>query len=202
LLIQLRRLACTTAVIAALSVVPAAEAQAQQPEPSSSMGEVASADLEASVSSTLKANPGSVRTGPNTVLLEPGVMWVLPSEREASVRGLTGCPAGWLCGWTNADFAGGMMAIQQGTYVDYINWWWNTSTFEVRFCDHFTHCDLGPGTWNGISNSISSVLNNTSVLWAPFYSLRNKANYYAYRGSPASYVGAKWNDSFTEACAC
>jgi hypothetical protein len=205
LYVRLRQLASATALVLALTAVPAGAAHAQsddtgvpQAQAQSSTSRDISFDLETSVSDTLEANPGSVRMGENAILLEQGVMWSLPADGEVGTQHLSHCPSGWLCGWIHDDFQGAMMAVQQGTYADLTDWYWNQHTLEVRRC-----CNLSPGgTWWPVSHKITSVLNNTSLTWAPFYSHRNFENYYAYRGAPAAYVGAKWNDSFTAMCAC
>lgn len=190
-----------TALIMALSAVPAVEARAQSDETVRD----SSVDLETSVSEILDANPGSVRLDDNDVLLEPGVMWSLPSDGDDGAVGaqaLADCPAGWLCGWTHADYEGGRIAVQQGVYLHFLNWYWNEDNYQVKECDPL-NCSLGPGRWRFLTNSITSVFNNTwSITWAPFYSPRNNANYYALRGAPEDYVGSKWNDSFTEMCGC
>lgn len=197
------------ALITTLSAIPAVEAHAQseetvtQAQPSISQDD--SFDLEASVNEILEANPGSTRVGDNDILLEPGLMWSLPSDGEVGAQALADCPAGWLCGWTNVDYAGGRMAVQQGDHEHFLTWYWDDTApnYRVKQCRIINPCDLGSGDWQYLTNSISSVYNNTwSITWAPFYSPRNNANYYALRGAPARYVGAMWNDSFTEMCGC
>lgn len=189
-----RRLAGTITLIAMFSAIPAVQAQARPQEDAPS-------NFETSVTETLEANPGSVRLGEDDVLLASGVMWTVPNGDTGS-RALRDCPSGWLCGWTHADYAGGRMAVREGVYVHFLNWYWDANDYRVKECP-VGFCELGPGNWRPLSNSITSVFNNTwNVVWAPFYSPRNGANYYAFRGAPAPYVDAKWNDSFTEMCAC
>ncbi|MEO3927705.1 peptidase inhibitor family I36 protein [Micromonosporaceae bacterium B7E4] len=176
------------AAIGALVPLPAAAAGSQ---PVSAMQPPGMAE-------TLKANPGSVRTGENTVLLKPGVMVALPSNGDVTTQSLGQCPAGWLCGWVDSDYRGAMYGIRQGDHIDFLYWWYNPYNGATVYDDWGS-----PGPeWRRWGNSITSVYNNTSLLWTPFYSYRNGENFYARRGAPSPYVGAKWNDSFTKACAC
>jgi hypothetical protein len=153
-----------------------------------------------SVRLTLEANPGSTRTGDNTVLVRPGIAVTLSSAGEVTTQAAGQCPRGWLCAWPDYNFGGGMLAIQQGVYISYGYWWYNVNNGAVMYDDW----QGGPGAeWRSFANNITSVYNNTnSAAWAPFYSYRNHANYYAANGSPAPYVGDTWNNSFTAACAC
>lgn len=98
-----------------------------------------------------------------------------------------------------------MLAVRDGVYIDYSKWFWDTATFEVVDCrggctwPHWYHIQYV----HRFDLNITSVYNNThTVTWAPFWSPRNNANYYARNGAPAAYVGSQWNDSFTAACAC
>ena len=188
------------ATAATVGVVPAGAAQAPTPEPAAT-ADAGSFDVEASVDAMLAANPGSVQTGPNTVLLEPGVMWVIPTEGEVGTQGLNACPDGWLCGWMHADYEGGLMGIHQGVHVFLHDYWWNPYTNVVKYCSPLNPC--GPSDqWRSVAGEITSVYNRTDLTWTPFWSERNKANFYALRDAPSPYVGAKWNDSFTKMCAC
>jgi hypothetical protein len=204
--VRLRQLASTTALILALSAVPAVEAHAQpdetaapqrQAQPSAS--DSVASDLESSVAGTLEANPGSVRTGENTILLQPGIMAVLASDGEVGPQRASDCPPGWLCAWPHSDFRGPMFGVRQGQYIEYRNWSWNDNG-GIANCGYWITC-AGSG-WHHYYENITSIFNNTSSTWAAFYSLRNGENYLAYRGAPSGHVGSKWNDSFTAACAC
>jgi hypothetical protein len=154
------------------------------------------------IAETLRANPGSVQIGEDAILLRPGVMTVLPSRNATSALAAgdpNRCPRGWTCAWSDTDFRGAMLGLQEGVYTDYVYWWFNAAG------NVFYHAGSNPdpGNLQSFSNSASSVFNNTyNLLWAPFYSWRNNKNYYAYRGAPAAYVGSQWNDSFTAACGC
>lgn len=205
--VRLRQMLGAAALMLTSTTVPAVVAHAQtdetgvpgaQGQPSASDG-VAS-DLETSVARTLEANPGSARTGESTVSLQPGIMAALP-DGEVGIQAAGNCPHGWLCAWPHSDFRGPMLGVRQGTYIPYWEWAWNSRTGEVRQCVMSVHC---PGSdWHSYFESITSIFNNTySITWAPFYSPRNGQNYYAYIGAPSGYVGSRWNDSFSAACAC
>jgi hypothetical protein len=162
---------------------------------SSGAAAAASPAMPSGMAETLEANPGSVRSGKNTVLVKPGVMVVLPSDGAMAV---SDCPVGWLCTWPHSDYRGGMLAIQQGVYLQFYYWWYHDNGGVT----YHAWDDPGPG-WHTFAQAVTSVFNNThSVTWAPLYSHRNQQNYYALRGAPTGYVGAKWNDSFTAMCAC
>jgi hypothetical protein len=183
-------LAALIATGSALSVAPVGAA-------------ASSARMEQStIAETLRVNPGSVQIGADTVLLRPGVMTVLPSSTTMSTAAAgdpNRCPRGWTCAWTDTNFRGAMLGIREGVYTDYYYWWYNSS----GAISYWPGSNPNPAVLRSFSNNASSVFNNTyNLVWAPFYSFRNKANYYAYRGAPAAYVGSKWNDSFTSACGC
>jgi Peptidase inhibitor family I36 len=152
------------------------------------------------VAEMLNANPGSVRTGENTVLLKPGIMAILPLNGEVGVQAAGQCPRGWLCAWPDINFGGPMMAVQQGTYIAYIYWWYKGSQIV------YSPSGTSPGSgWVSFYARITSVYNNThSIAQAPFHPYFNipGGNYYAPLGAPISYVGAYYNDSFDSACAC
>lgn len=155
---------------------------------------------------TLEANPGSTRIAEDTVLLDPDVMVTLPSSTgDVQQSALRDCPRGWLCAWPHSDFVGPMLAVRDGVYIDYRAWHWDSLTGAIYDCRGGCSADLEH--WRryvrSYAHNISSIYNNTAtVTWAPFWSPRNGANYYAANGGPAAYVGDKWNDSFTAACAC
>jgi len=170
-----------------------------------SAGDGATYDLEAAVAGTLRAVPGSVKTGENTILLEPGVMVALPSEGDVSASSLGSCTRGWLCAWPDSDYRGPMLAVRDGVYIDYRAWWWDTSTGEILDCRG--GCTGVDWYWDkymrNFAYKITSVFNNThTITWAPFWSPRNYTNYNALNGAPSPYVGSKWNDDFSAACAC
>jgi hypothetical protein len=153
---------------------------------------------------TLKANPGSVRTGENTVLLKPGLMVRQPSTGEMGTQSLGQCPAGWLCAWVDTNYRGAMYGIRHGDCVNFLYWWYDPSSGATIY---HASGDAGPG-WKPWINSISSVYllpttnpGKPGPLWAWFNSPRNNESFGARRGSPSPYVGNKWNDSLVSACA-
>jgi hypothetical protein len=202
-------MAATAALMMVVSTAFAGEAYARSSETPAdeSASDGVTLDLETAVAETLRENPGSIKTGENTVLLEPGVMVALPSDADVSAQqsSLNLCTRGWLCAWPHSDYRGPMLAVRDGTYIDYRAWWWDTSTGAILDCRG--GCTGVDWYWDmymrNYANNITSIYNNTSTMtWAPFWSPRNNANYYAYNGAPSAYVGSKWNDSFTAACAC
>jgi hypothetical protein len=203
--VRLRYLIGAVALVLPLSTIPPVEASARseasaatEASEGSAASSLAAPNLEAAVAETLEANPGSVQLDESTVLLKPGVLTALP-DGEVGLQAANDCPRGWSCAWTHSNFQGGMLGLREGDYESYVYWWWNPSNWAVTYCDW--RCDLEG--WRYFSNSVSSVFNNTyNVVWAPFWSPRNNANYYAYNGAPAAYVTDRWNDSFTAACAC
>lgn len=204
--VRLRHLIGAVALALPLSTIPPVEASARSEAPASAEAPEGSAvsslvapNLEATMAETLEANPGSSQLDESTVLMKPGVLTVLP-DGEVGLQAANDCPRGWSCAWTHSNFQGGMLGLREGDYEPYAYWWWNPSNWEVTYCDW--QCDHLEG-WRRFSNNVSSVFNNTyNVVWAPFWSPRNNANYYAYNGAPAAYVTDTWNDSFTAACAC
>jgi hypothetical protein len=203
--VRLRQLASTTALILALSAVPAVEAHAQpeetaapqrQAQPSAS--DSVASDLESSVAGTLEANPGSVRTGANTVMLQPGIMAVLPSDGEVGAQHASDCPPGWLCAWPDSDFRGPMLGVRQGQYINYWNWMWHVDG-RISPCEGVLYCD--GGGWYPYATTITSIFNHTCTDWAAFYSPRNDENYLAAEGAPNGWVGSKYDNSFWSAYA-
>jgi hypothetical protein len=145
---------------------------------------------------TLAANPGSVRLGEHTVLLEPGIMAAIPSDGGAGIQAVGQCPRGWLCAWPDIDYGGPMMAVQQPNYIDYRKWFYNGAGVIVM-------SNSWPGSgWRTFAFDITSVYNNThTIAWAPLHNPVS-GNYYAQLGHPIPYVGPDWNDWFMDACAC
>jgi peptidase inhibitor family I36 len=200
-----RRLLGATALVLSLVAGPAIEAQAQagpaEPVPPAPPPPGAPAPEGGVTPSGPDANPEGVEVVGDDIMLQPGVMWSSP-DGEVGTQALNDCPPGWLCGWTDANYGGARMAVQQGVWVHFLYWYWDANDpRRVKYCEPLT-CDLGPGNWRAMTNSISSVYNRTSIEWAPFYSQRNHRNYYARAGAPAAYVLDEWNDSFTEMCGC
>jgi hypothetical protein len=71
------------------------------------------------------------------------------------------------------------VGIREGVYTDYGYWWLDSSGGFL-----LTWKQPEPGVLRSFSVNASSVFNNTyNLIWAPFYSYRNRANYYAYRGT-------------------
>jgi hypothetical protein len=208
--VRLRQLVGTTTLILALSIVPAVAAHAQSGDAVDNAKEQPSAsdlaaDLETMMAATLEANPGSKKTGESTVLLKPGVMLALP-DGEVGLQAANDCRRGWLCSWPHSDFRGPMLAVQDGTYLSGADLWYyrydeNDWSRGIQYCVMSVHCN--DGNWRPYYESITSIYNNThTITWAPYWSRRNNVNYYALNGAPSPYVGAKWNDSFTQLCAC
>jgi hypothetical protein len=180
----------TVALMATGLLSPGAAAVAASPAP----------EMSSAMAETLKANPGSVRTGEHSILLRPGIMVALSSSGEVGTQAVGQCPRGWLCAWPDIDYGGPMMAVQQGTYIAYIYWWYKGNTI--------VHSPSGksPGSgWRSFAGVITSVYNNThSIARAPFHPWHwiPGDNYYAPLGVPIRYVGALLNDTFDSACAC
>lgn len=193
---------CMVAVINALAIVAGATFAFAAPARANVLPEEAQARVsEPWGAQTLRSNPGSRRVSENAILVQPGIMVVGPSNGEASTRGPGQCPRGWLCAWVDIDFRGPMMAIQRGVHVWYSHWWFHTVTGEIVYSRGYP-----PGSdpnWDDFGLDITSVFNNlVDLTWAPFYDPFRQENYYAHQGAPASYVGAAWNDHFSQACAC
>jgi hypothetical protein len=145
-------------------------------------------DLQTLVDRTVEANPGSQQIAENVIQLDKGITLTLPTEGQTA-RGLAQqCPRGWQCAWPHVNFEGAMLAAQRCVYLDYFDW---------EFSDD------GGVTWDDFAYDVTSVYNNLQgVTWSQFWSPVNGQNYNAFEGAPASYVGAKWNDTFTAAQGC
>jgi len=143
-------------------------------------------DLASRMAGTVKANPGSKQIAKNVIQLDEGIIMVLATD-DKSAQSASSCPSGWQCAWPHVNFGGDMLAAQRCVYLNYFQWAWRVS----------------PGVYDDFAYDVSSVFNNIpGVTWSQFWSPRNNANYNAHVGSPASYVGDKWNDSFTAAQGC
>lgn len=196
------RLASMIGLALALSTVLAVSADAEpqvaarEGPASQPAGQGADLDVEAAMASTLEANPGSVRTGENTIELRPGVMVAYPTDGETGVQALGQCPQRWLCSWPHTDYRGPMYGIRQGDCIEFFNWYWEPGGTIIWSSHH-------PGApWTSWSRSISSVYNNLiGVPQAPYWGPVSGGAYYAPQGRPIPYVGALWNDQFWSACA-
>lgn len=195
-LVSVIGLALAVNAVVATSAYAEPQLAAQEPPGSQSTSGDADADLEAAIANTLEANPGSVRTGENTIELQPGVMVAYPIEGQVGTQALSQCPQKWLCAWPHSDFRGPMYGIRQGDCIEYFNWYWEPGGTIIWASRH-------PGSgWTSWARSISSVYNNLiGVPQASFWSGAFIGPYHAPQGTPIPYVGSLWNDWIQSGCA-
>jgi hypothetical protein len=149
---------------------------------------------------TLKANPGSVRTGENAVLLKTGVLVGFPNGK-VGIEAAKQCPQTFTCVWWDTNFEGPMAGIKVNTSVWMRDYWVSPNKQTVLFSPGVKPDD----GWENFFNKVSSLYNNTAGTTAGFHaSFQIPGGYSATygKGSMVSYVGAYYNDSFDKACIC
>ena len=144
---------------------------------------MSAAASERQVRANLAANPGSVRVGPNQILLEPGVTVTLPDRGAArAAQGpVEGCNRHEFCIYEDVNF-------RQARF-DMIECKIHRLT-AYRFIDKFGRSD----TWD---NEASSWVNNQSGgAIATLYSGNDgKGTWFKSSGLKDNRVGPKWNDN-------
>jgi hypothetical protein len=153
---------------------------------------------EAAVIQTLKANPGSVRTGENTVLLKTGLMVTVPNGK-VGINAASQCRRGWACFWLHANFEGPIGQIREGDHVWFRDYWYSPAGVVV----------FSPGVrpgpeWQNFYRKVSSVYNNTNGTTARFHPVLGdgRGDYLVEVGGQRPYLGALFNDDFDKACIC
>lgn len=153
--------------------------------------------MPADMAETLKANPGSVRTGANTVVLKTGVMVGFPTG-QVGAQGAGVCPNGFACFWLDSNFTGTWAGIRSGGHVWLRDYWYTPGTNLVQFSPGGSP---GPGYTQTFDKKVTSVFNNTGVRsgWLAYF---NVGFTYINARTQVPYVGALLNDSFVRACIC
>jgi hypothetical protein len=152
--------------------------------------------MPAGMAETLKANPGSVRTGTNTVVLETGFMVGFPTG-QVGTQGASACPNEFACFWLDINFTGTWAGTRKGAHVWFRDYWYFPGTNLVKFSPGVRP---GPG-YVTFDKKVTSVYNNTSVT-AGYHAYFNVGFNHVAPRTQVPYVGALLNDSFDRACIC
>jgi hypothetical protein len=154
--------------------------------------------MPAGMAETLKASPGSVRTGQNTVLLPTGLLVGFP-DGQVGVQAARQCPQGFTCLWVDVNFEGVMVGIRERTEVWLRDFWYLPGHGNVIWSPGV---QPAPG-WVNFDSKATSLYNNTFATTAGFETWFSVPGYpLRYRpGAMVSYLGS-FNDAIDKACIC